>query len=186
MIKNNGWISPSVHLSPLLQMNAYRRQGKPEGFCLPCKGRWVAARQAGGIFLKKIDFKKKVLRFLIPQSSAMTAPFTREPKQSLSHLRWQLPFQGSLNNPSVCSRCSQPAPDGRESPLSLRDISPHCGESPYLREPKQSLSHLRWQLPLQGSLNNPSVICDDSSLYKGAWTIPQSPAVTAPFTREPV
>jgi len=24
-------------------------QGKPEGFCLPCKGRWVAVRQAGGI-----------------------------------------------------------------------------------------------------------------------------------------
>ena len=36
-------------------------QGKPEGF------------------LKKIDFKKKVLRCLIPQSSSMTAPFTREP-----------------------------------------------------------------------------------------------------------
>ena len=28
------------------------------------------------------------------------------------------------------------APDGRESPLSLRDISPHRGESPYLREPE--------------------------------------------------
>ena len=56
-------------------------QGKPEGFCLPCKGRWVAARQAGGIFLKKIDFKKKVLRCLIPQSSSMTAPFTREPNK---------------------------------------------------------------------------------------------------------
>ena len=32
-------------------------------------------------FLKKIDFKKKVLRCLIPQSSAMTAPFTREPNK---------------------------------------------------------------------------------------------------------
>ena len=50
-------------------------------------------------FLKKIDFKKKVLRCLIPQSSAMTAP------------------------------------DGSPSPLSLRDISPHCGESPFTREP---------------------------------------------------
>ena len=68
-------------------------QGKPEGFCLPCKGRWVAARQAGGIFLKKIDFKKKVLRCLIPQSSAMTAPFTREPNlipQSTHFVRSQL------------------------------------------------------------------------------------------------
>ena len=66
---------------------------------LPCKGRWVAVRQAGGIFLKKIDFKKKVFRFLIPQSSSMTAP------------------------------------DGSPSPLSLRDISPHRGESPFTREP---------------------------------------------------
>ena len=133
-------------------------------------------------FLKKIDFKKKVLRCLIPQSSSMTAPdgspsplslrdisphcgespFTREPNlipQSTHFVRSQLltgarplchyvtfphtvgnhPLQGSLNNPSVCSRCSQPAPDGRESPLSLRDISPHRGESPYLREPKSPL-----------------------------------------------
>ena len=43
-------------------------QGKPEGFS------------------QKIDFKKKVLRCLIPQSSSMTAPFTREPEQSLSLL----------------------------------------------------------------------------------------------------
>ena len=62
-------------------------QGKPEGFCLPCKGRWVAVRQAGGIFLKKIDFKKKVLRCLIPQSSSMTAPFTREPNLSPQSVR---------------------------------------------------------------------------------------------------
>ena len=39
-------------------------QGKPEGFS------------------QKIDFKKKVFRFLIPQSSSMTAPFTREPNLS--------------------------------------------------------------------------------------------------------
>ena len=32
-------------------------------------------------FLKKIDFKKKVLRCLIPQSPAVTAPFTREPNK---------------------------------------------------------------------------------------------------------
>ena len=32
-------------------------------------------------FLKKINFKKKVLRCLIPQSSSMTAPFTREPNK---------------------------------------------------------------------------------------------------------
>ena len=57
-------------------------------------------RQAGGIFSKKIDFKKKVLRCLIPQSPAVTAP------------------------------------DGSPSPLSLRDISPHRGESPFTREPK--------------------------------------------------
>ena len=50
-------------------------------------------------FLKKIDFKKKVLRCLIPQSPAVTAPFTREPF------------------------------------LSLRDIYPHCVESPFTREP---------------------------------------------------
>ena len=130
-------------------------------FCLPCKGRW-ASKASRRDFLKKIDFKKKVLRCLIPQSPAVTAPFTREPNlipQSTHFVRSQLltgarpfcrsatfphtvgnhPLQGSLNNPSVCSRCSQSAPDGRESPLSLRDISPHCGESPYLREPKSPL-----------------------------------------------
>ena len=52
-------------------------------------------------FLKKIDFKKKVLRCLIPQSPAVTAP------------------------------------NGSPSPLSLRDISPHCGESPFTREPNK-------------------------------------------------
>ena len=44
-------------------------QGKPEGFS------------------QKIDFKKKVLRFLIPQSSSMTAPFTREPNLSPQSVR---------------------------------------------------------------------------------------------------
>ena len=50
-------------------------QGKPEGFS------------------QKIDFKKKVLRCLIPQSSSMTAPFTREPNlipQSTHFVRRQL------------------------------------------------------------------------------------------------
>ena len=71
------------------------------------------------------------------------APFTREPfcrSATFPHTVGNRPFQGSLNNPSVCSRCSQPAPDGSPSPLSLRDISPHRGNH-----------------PLQGSLNNPSV-----------------------------
>ena len=49
-------------------------------FCLPCKGRW-ASKASRRDFLKKIDFKKKVLRCLIPQSSSMTAPFTREPNK---------------------------------------------------------------------------------------------------------
>ena len=74
-------------------------------FCknsLPCKGRWVAVTATRRDFLKKIDFKKKVFRFLIPQSSSMTAP------------------------------------DGSPSPLSLRDISPHRGESPFTREPNLS------------------------------------------------
>ena len=51
-------------------------------------------------FLKKIDFKKKVLRFLIPQSSSMTAPFTREPfchSATFPHTVGNHPFQGSLN-----------------------------------------------------------------------------------------
>ena len=113
-------------------------------FCLPCKGRW-ASKASRRDFLKKIDFKKKVLRCLIPQSTHFVRsqlltgarPFCRS--ATFPHTVGNHPFQGSLNNPSVCSRCSQPAPDGRESPLSLRDISPHCGESPYLREPKSPL-----------------------------------------------
>ncbi len=48
-------------------------------------------------------------------------------------------YKGAYINPSVYSLRSQTAPDGRESPLSLRDISPHRGESPYLREPKSPL-----------------------------------------------
>ena len=44
------------------------------------------------------------------------------------------------------------APFTREPFLSLRDISPRCGETPYLREP-----------------NNPSVTYGNSSLYKGAF-----------------
>ena len=55
---------------------------------------------------------------------------------------------------------TRPAPDGSPSPLSLRDISPHCGESPFTREPNlipQSIHFVRSQLTLQGSLNNPSV-----------------------------
>ena len=42
-------------------------------------------------FLKKIDFKKKVLRCLIPQSPAVTAPFTREPFDISPH-RGESPF----------------------------------------------------------------------------------------------
>ena len=59
-------------------------------FCknsLPCKGRWVAVTATRRDFLKKIDFKKKVFRFLIPQSSSMTAPFTREPNLSPQSVR---------------------------------------------------------------------------------------------------
>ena len=44
-------------------------------------------KESNGKKFKKIDFKEKVLRSLIPQSSAMTAPCSREPKLSLSHLR---------------------------------------------------------------------------------------------------
>ena len=78
-------------------------QGKPEGLCLPCKGRWVAVRQAGGIFLKKIDFKKKVLRCLIPQSTHFVrsqlltgeSPLCRS--ATFPHTVGNHPFQGSLN-----------------------------------------------------------------------------------------
>uniref|UniRef100_UPI004028A2EB hypothetical protein n=1 Tax=Candidatus Fimenecus sp. TaxID=3022888 RepID=UPI004028A2EB len=41
---------------------------------LPCKGRWVAVTATRRDFLKKIDFKKKVFRFLIPQSSSPLPP----------------------------------------------------------------------------------------------------------------
>ena len=75
---------------------------------------------------------------------------------------------------------SRPAPDGSPSPLSLRDISPHRGESPFTREPNlipQSTHFVRSQLltgesplcrsatfphtvgnhPIWGSLFKPSV-----------------------------
>ena len=44
----------------------------------------------------------------------------------------RLAFLSSTLSPLVNSR---PAPDGSPSPLSLRDISPHRGESPFTREP---------------------------------------------------
>ena len=62
---------------------------------------------------------------------------------------WNLKRTCVTFNPSVCSRCSQPAPDGSPSPLSLRDISPHRGESPFTREPNlipQSTHFVRRQL----------------------------------------
>ena len=90
-------------------------------------------------FLKK-DYKK-VHYFLIPQSVRVAHSQLLTGARPLCHFVTfphtvgNHPFQGSLNNPPVCSRCSQPAPDGSPSPLSLRDISPHCGESPFTREP---------------------------------------------------
>ena len=44
----------------------------------------------------------------------------------------RLAFLSSTRRPLANSR---PAPDGSPSPLSLRDISPHRGESPFTREP---------------------------------------------------
>ena len=44
----------------------------------------------------------------------------------------RLAFLSSTRRPLANSR---PAPDGSPSPLSLRDISPHSGESPFTREP---------------------------------------------------
>ena len=111
---------------------------------------------------------------------------------------WNLKRTCVTFNPSVCSRCSQPAPDGSPSPLSLRDISPHRGESPFTREPNlipQSTHFVRRQLltgesplcrsatfphtvgnhPFQGSLNKSLSLLTsfaDSSLFKGAYLSP--------------
>ena len=117
-------------------------QGKPEGFhrnlrnlnraCVTFNPLSASLVKGGGLPQGKPEGFHRNLRNL-NRACVTFNPSVR------SWTRVQLPFQGSLNNPSVCSRCSQPAPDGRESPLSLRDISPHCGESPYLREPKSPL-----------------------------------------------
>ena len=90
------------------------------------------------------------------------------------------------------------APDGSPSPLSLRDISPHRGVSPFTREPNlipQSTHFVRRQLltgesplcrsatfphtvgnhPFQGSLNKSLSLLTsfaDSSLFKGAYLSP--------------
>ena len=92
-----------------------------------------------------------------------------------SWTRVQLPFQGSLNNPSVCSRCSQSAPDGSPSPLSLRDISPHRGESPFTREPEQSLSLFVDSRPAPDGRESPLSLRDISP-HCG-----ESPYVREPF-----
>ena len=64
--------------------------------------------------------------------------------QSTHFVRSQLPLQGSLIKPSDSSLCSQPAPNRSPSPLSLRDISPHRGESPFTREPDKTASKSRY------------------------------------------
>ena len=46
----------SLNLSSLAE-EGEPRQGKPEGFCLPCKGRWASSRQAGGILRSYMEFK---------------------------------------------------------------------------------------------------------------------------------
>ena len=38
--------------------------------------------------------------------------------------------------PQIPQSAALTAPNWHSSPLSLRDISPHCGESPFTREPK--------------------------------------------------
>ena len=95
-----------------------------------------------------MEFKQKANYFLIPQSTHYVR--SQLPLQgslfcrfaTFPHTVGNHPLQGSLLNPSVYSLRSQPATDGRESPLSLRDISPHRGESPFTREPIKSLSPL--------------------------------------------
>ena len=91
-------------------------------------------------FLKK-DYKK-VHYFLIPQSVRVAHSQLLTGARPLCHFVTfphtvgNHPLQGSLLNPSVYSLRSQTATDGRESPLSLRDISSHRGESPFTREPE--------------------------------------------------
>ena len=102
-------------------------QGKPEGF----------HRNLRNLKRMCVTFNPSVRSWTRVQLLTGESPLCHY--VTFPHTVGNHPLQGSLNNPSVCSRCSQPAPDGRESPLSLRDISPHCGESPYLREPKSPL-----------------------------------------------
>ena len=87
---------------------------------------------------------------------------------------WNLKRTCVTFNPSVCSRCSQPAPDGSPSPLSLRDISPHRGESPFTREPEQFLSLFVDSRPAPDGRESPLSLRDISS-HRGE----------SPYLREP-
>ena len=48
----------SLNLSSLAE-EGEPRQGKPEGFCLPCKGRWVAAGKPEGFLGSMWNLNKK-------------------------------------------------------------------------------------------------------------------------------
>ena len=146
-----------------------------------------------------MEFKQKANYFLIPQSTHfvrsqlltgarplchyVTFPHTvgNHPLQGSlnnpsvrSWTRVQLPLQGSLLNPSVYSLRSQTAPDGSLSPLLLRDISPHRGESPFTRESIKSLSLFADSRPAPDGRESPLSLRDISP-HRGE----------SPFTREP-
>ena len=128
-------------------------------FCLPCKGRWVAEGNSEG-FCRVI--------WNLNRMSVTFNPSVR------SWTRVQLPLQGSLLNPSVYSLRSQTAPDGSLSPLLLRDISPHRGESPFTRESIKSLSLFADSRPAPDGRESPLSLRDISP-HRGE----------SPFTREP-
>ena len=83
-----------------------------------------------------------IIRPQIPQSAALTAPFTREPKKMREgdrRRRWRDYTVKALcifTSGAIPQSAALTAPNRCPSPLSLRDISPHCGESPFAREPK--------------------------------------------------
>ena len=127
-------------------------------------------------FLKKIDFKKKVLRCLIPQSSAMTAPFTREPfdisphrgespftrepnliPQSTHFVRSQFPLQGSLIRGARCIS---------QSPVRQRDFNT-------LSKYSQTPSKLRF-ISLLGILTTVSPFCSRNFVLSASYLIPLS------------
>ena len=162
---------------------------KPEGFCLPCKGRWASLRQTGGIRLpckgrwvavkasrrdfigvygiyieRALPFNPSVRSQTRVQLLTGARPLCHY--VTFPHTVGNHPFQGSLNNPSVICAIASLVKGGGLPSRQAGGIRLPCKGRWVAAGKPEGFSQKRLQK--SALLFNPSVIFDDSSLYKGA------------------